>query len=114
MVPSILLCPAYPADKLREGNHLSFLGLKMSRIGKTKSTSWKTLKHNDNPRYHFLNKSELTDLPELVIDFKRYYSVSRDYLYEIYNNCYSISLNELYREDLSNRFFNFQSRIGLP
>ena len=86
----------------------------MSRIGKTKSTSWKTLKHNDNPRYHFLNKSELTDLPELVIDFKRYYSVSRDYLYEIYNNCYSISLNELYREDLSNRFFNFQSRIGLP
>ena len=109
-----MLCPAYPADKVREGKHLSFLGLEMSNLGKTKSTSWNNIKHNDNPRYHFLNESELIDLPELVIDFKRYYAVSRDYLYEIYEECYCISLNELYREDLSNRFFNFQSRIGLP
>lgn len=114
MIPSILLVPAYPEDNLREGTHLNFLDLEMSKIGKKKDTRWKILVQNETPRYHYLKGSQDFDIPNLVLDFKRYYSLSRDYLYSVYEECYSLSLKTLYREDLSNRFFNFQSRIGLP
>ena len=114
MIPSILLVPAYPEDNLREGTHLNFLDLEMTRIGKKTDTRWKILMQNETPRYHYLIGSESLDIHSLVLDFKRYYSLSREYLYSVYEECYFLSLKELYREDLSNRFFNFQSRIGLP
>lgn len=113
MIPSILLCPAYPADKLREGNHLEILDIEMSRI-KKKSSDWKRITQNETPRYHYLKKYEKIGLPDLVLDFKRYYTLSQEYLYSIRENTYHISLNELYREDLSTRFCNYLSRIGLP
>lgn len=114
MIPSILVCPAYPAEQLREGNHLSFMDISMSRISSPKKTPWKNIIQNETPRYHYLDSSTEFNVPALVIDFKRYYSLSRDYLYAAYSNCYFISLNELYREDLSNRFHHYHSRIGLP
>ena len=114
MSPSILLCPAYPAELLRDGNHLSFLGISMTKISPPKKTPWKNIVKNETPRYHYLEESTEFNIPELVLDFKRHYSLSRDYLYSIYCECYYISLNELYREDLSNRFHHYHSRIGLP
>lgn len=114
MIPSILLSPAYPSDSLREGNHLNFLDLEMTKIGKKKDTRWKILVQNETPRYHYLLESNDLEVPSLVLDFKRYYTLSRKYLYSIYKDVYYLSLKELYREDLSDRFFNFQSRIGLP
>ncbi len=114
MIPSILLAPAYPDNQLRQGTHLEYIGLEMSKIGKRKDTRWKVLTQNETPRYHFLEKSEEFNLPNLVLDFKRFYSLSRNYMYEIFPDCYQASLNELYRENLSDRFFNYHSRIGLP
>lgn len=114
MLPSILLCPAYPADQLREGIHLQFLDMPMSKISKPSRTPWKNILKNETPRYHFLEQCDAFGISDMVLDFKRHYSLSRDYLYSIYNQCYCISLNELYREDLSNRFYNYHSRIGLP
>ena len=114
MMPSILLSPAYPADKLREGIHLEFIGMDMSKIGKTKSSNWRKIIQNETPRYHYLDKFDEIGLIDLVIDFKRYYTLPRQYLYSIREDSYLISLNELYREDLSNRFSNYLSRIGLP
>lgn len=108
------MSPAYPADSLREVDYLDFFGIKMTKIGKKKDTRWKILTQNETPRYHYLSESPELNVTDLVIDFKRYYSVSRDYLYSIFPKFYFISLKELYREDLSNRFYNFQSRIPLP
>ncbi|MDR0913263.1 MAG: hypothetical protein LBM96_11810 [Methanobrevibacter sp.] len=110
---SILLCPAFLAERLREGNHLNELGRTVERINKK---DWKKIQNNDNHRYHFIpseNIDKYLSMPDLVIDFKKYYTIPRDYLY-FYNNKYKSSLNELVREDLSNRFAYFQSRIGLP
>ncbi|WP_410320021.1 hypothetical protein [Methanobrevibacter sp.] len=114
MIPSIVVVPAYPADNLREGTHLNFLDLEMTKIGKEKDTRWKILIQNETPRYHYLGGSENLDIINLALDFKRYYTLSREYLYSVFPECYFLSLKELYREDLSHRFFNFQSRIGLP
>ena len=111
-LPSVLLCPAYPADQLREGIHLQFLNLPMSKISKPGKTPWKKICQNETPRYHYLNRYEPFEIPDLVLDFKRYYTVSREYLYDIYNEVYLASLGGLYREDLSQRFANYLSRIG--
>lgn len=108
-----MLCPAFPAALLKEGIHISDDCL----LNKFNSKSWKIVKHNDNFRYHYLEGKTLDDgtqIPNLVIDFKFYLSVPRNFLYDDYKNLYFVSLNELFREDLSFRFFNFQSRIGLP
>ena len=112
-IPSILVCPAYPANQVLQGTHLNFLGIEMSKIGKEKDTRWKLITQNEIPRYHYLKSGEF-NTSNLVIDFKRYYTISRDYLYSVSKDSYMCSLNELYRERLSQRFVNYLSRIGLP
>ena len=112
-IPSILLAPAYLAESLREGVHLKALGLKMERIN---SNPWKTLKKNNNSRYHFLSKNIDLSVPDLVIDFKHYFTILRDHLYETLkeDEYYVASLADLFRENLSHRFTHYLSRIGLP
>ena len=112
-LPSILFAPAYLAQPLREGKHLEEVGLKMERIN---SANWHINKQNRNLRYHFLKKDLNFGVPDLTIDFKHYFTISRDMFCHIILNDqhYVASLNFLFREDLSNRFSNYLSRIGLP
>lgn len=41
-------------------------------------------------------------------------TVPRNELYKIHSDLYVLTLSELFREELSQRFTNFISRIGLP
>lgn len=109
---SILVCPAYLAKSVKKGNHLKGFGLTMQKIDS--NTQWNCIKNNQNPRYHFLRKDIELQVPELVIDFKHYYTVPRDILYEAIENHYLATVNELFREFLSQRFAFYLSRIGLP
>jgi hypothetical protein len=111
---SILICPAYPAKLLKKGDHLKRLKLKMFNFNKTSSTVWNFVTNNQNPRYHFLEKKMEFQIPELVIDFKHYYTIPRDILYTKVEEHYLGTLNELFRELLSQRFSFYLSRIGLP
>jgi len=108
---SILISPAYLAAPFKEGSHLNEFGLTMERIP---SKDFKKIKENKNDRYHYLTYNTDLQVPELVIDFKHYYTISRDSLYEEYHSHYLATMNELFRERLSQRFANFISRIGLP
>lgn len=67
---------------------------------------------NQNPRYHYLKFKE-DDKPELIVDFKHFFTVNRDFLYKQLNKRL-YSLDDLFRENLSLRFCNYVSRIGLP
>lgn len=58
ILPSILICPAYPAEQLRQGNHLDALDIPMVKISNPKKTPWKKIIQNETPRYHYLNKSK--------------------------------------------------------
>lgn len=113
-IPSILITIGFNAEEVRLGEHLSSLGLKMENMGPEDKTPWKKVVANENKRYHYFGKNDELDIPDLVIDFKRYYSLPVDFLYSKFKECYITSLSELVREDLSHRFFNFQARIGLP
>ena len=112
-VQTVLIAPAYLAENLRAGEHLAAsLGQKMQKIN---SDMWKIIKNNKNERYHFIDACVELNVPELVIDFKHMYTLSRTYFYQsVLAKKYYASLAYLSRELLSQRFCNFLSRIGLP
>ena len=110
-IPSILVCPAYIADLVRSGKHLEDVGLIMENYN---SKRWNIINKNNNERYHFLEKNEELGIPDLVIDFKQYYTIPTYILYKFYKNHFVGSLKPLFRENLSHRFAFYLSRIGLP
>jgi hypothetical protein len=114
-IPSLLLCPAFPAEQVREGIHLEkYHGFIMDDKGRENKTKWKNILQNETSRYHYIQGNTELQVPELVLDFKRYYTIPKKFFYSKHENYYLASLNELYREDLSRRFSNYLSRIGLP
>lgn len=110
-LPTILICPAYLAELLKTGSHLKNFGQTMNTWS---SDQFKSIKQQKNDRFHYLEGHPDMQVAELVIDFKHYYTIPRDVLYQVYKKKYLSSLNQLYREYLSQRFVNYLSRIGLP
>jgi hypothetical protein len=111
VLQSVLICPAYIADTFRIGEHLKALGLMMENWNKDR---WGYIKTNQNERFHFLDIDADNSMPKLVIDFKHYYTVPTDEIYSIAESKYKLSISNLFREDVSRRFANYLSRIGLP
>jgi hypothetical protein len=108
-LPSVLLCEASSATELK-GN---------VPAGKD---IWKRIIQNKDERYQFLQAVAAVQdamnegLPELGIDFRRYFSVPTDELYEQFNlgtrrRCRLVSP---YKEHFMNRFAHFVARVGLP
>ena len=106
-LPNILICPAYLATDFFKGNHIA--NKKMSNMD---SKDKLLKKNNEFKRYHFISAGEKT--PDLVIDFKHFFTLPREYLYSLYNDHYLYSLNVIFNESLAQRFSFFLSRIGLP
>lgn len=111
ILTSILVCPAFPAVSLREGIHLEGYKLKRQKIN---SDDYKKIKSNQNKRYHYLAENMDLQVPELILDFKLYYAFPSEVLYKNHGKTYLATINNLLREDLSQRFAYYLSRIGLP
>ncbi|MDD5605750.1 MAG: hypothetical protein PHR51_00200 [Patescibacteria group bacterium] len=103
---TILICPAYLSTDLCNGKHLE--GRTMSPV------DLKKLKKGDLKRYHLLNEDLSLSIPELVIDFKHFFTVPRGFLYSQRKSCYIATMNEIFRESLSQRFAFYLSRIAEP
>lgn len=101
----------YNSELLVEGEHLRDLDRKSERIG---GALQKSLKSNQRLRYHALEFPLIAALPDVVIDFKHYFSQTVDYLQLMRTSHYVGSLPDLFREDLAQRFSSFLSRVGLP
>ena len=111
-LPNVIVFPAFVDENLREGNHLfDIYGIKQRKIN---SDQFREIKANNNPRYHYLKRNTEFELANLIIDFKLYYTVPYHDLKQKYEGSYVATLNELFREHLSQRFSNYLSRIGLP
>lgn len=110
---SILVAPLYNAEHVYDGDHLSELQMQMQKIDR-KSTIAKTLRQNSSPRYHFLEFPDSIPIVPCIMDFKHYFSVPVDYLENIQTTNFICRIADLYREDISQRFASFLSRIGLP
>ncbi len=110
-IHDVLLCPAFVAEQLRAGEHLESLGIK-GQIWN--SDLWKHMKRNENKRFHFLKKDQTKKINDIILDFKQYFTLSRDELYTHKDTKYLTSIRDMFREDLSLRFAQYLSRIGLP
>lgn len=110
---SVLVAPLYNVEHLYTGEHLAELNMKMTTIDR-KSTQGKNLVQNETPRYHYLAFPNETPIPPSVIDFKHYFAVNVLYLKKLKRKNFVCQVSDLYREDISQRFAAFLSRIGLP
>lgn len=119
LILSVLVAPVYNSENFFLGEHLSELGRTMQSInqykkGKQFTTEAKKIFKNETPRYHYLEFEKDLNMVSSVIDFKHYFSLNLNYLYKIRHTNFAFKINELYREDISQRFASFLSRIGLP
>lgn len=108
----LIVCPLFNFDSFREGNHWG----KLFDIGeryKKDETKTKKIINNEDPRYHFLHFDDNAQLPDMIIDFKHFFTVSTEWMYQNIDKRVR-SVNELYREKISQRFAYYLSRIGLP
>lgn len=109
---TILLCPAYLLSEFIQGKHLADLNMN-DGLG-TQRNLKKLKENNELKRYHFIKGDTSLGLPDLIVDFKHFFTVPRDEICTMRNKIYIVTLAELFREELSQRFTNFLSRIGLP
>jgi len=110
-IPSLLFCEVATAEDL------------YGFVKQTNKKLWDRIRINKDERYHFLQKVEPGDdalgqgLPEMGIDFKRYFTIPTDELYrrvelsEAQRRCI---LQSPYLEHLSSRFAYYLSRVALP
>ncbi len=113
-LPNILVAPAFLYERVIDNTYLQEI-YKVTPTVKwsgEKSVLRQELKNNKMDRYHYFKRYE--ELPALVIDFKCYFSVSILEFLAQYDSRYLITVNELFRERLSQRFANYLCRIGLP
>ncbi len=108
-LPNILFCQMITAQELRGRQEIN-------------STIWTQVKINKHERYHFFQKIAVEQdalqegLPELSVDFKRYFTLPTDEVYqrlqsEAQRRCRLVSP---YLEHFSARFAYYQFRVALP
>ena len=110
---SVIVAPLYNVEHVYKGEHLSELEMTMVPITKER-TPGRTLRQNKTPRYHYLEFPANASIPSSVIDFKHYFTVNVEYLKKHKKANFICQIAPLYREDLSQRFSSFLSRVGLP
>lgn len=106
----LIMLPVFNAEKVKTGTHWGKMATDVAPIGRVK---WNDVCNNEVPRYHYLNFPDEECQTPLVVDFKHFFTVSRDYLYADLGKRLC-SMAPLYRESVATRFANYLSRIGLP
>jgi hypothetical protein len=107
---SVIAAPVYNSELLFSGKHLNDIGIKTQSIN---SKLKGPIQINQNPRYHYLEFPEEVPIPNSVIDFKHYFSVSLHILEDRISDRIC-GIDPLYRELVSQRFAGYLARIGLP
>lgn len=110
---SVIVAPLYNVEHVYTGEHLSELNMDMAEIKKGR-TPGNNLRQNQTPRYHYLEFPPNVPIVSSVIDFKHYFTVNVEYLKKHKKENFVCQIGPLYREDVSQRFSSYLSRIGLP
>ena len=110
----VLICPAFASENFMQGNHINGQKMNDFQNATSRKSAFDKIKKNDAyNRYHFLPEIEGI-LPDLIIDFKRFYTVPIKIFEANIENTYVVSIKDLFKDRLSQRFTNYLARIGLP
>src|SRR5208282_2925064 len=110
---NILLADVFEAEALHAKLHAE---------ENTNSSEWRKIKENHTPRFQFLNQVSADQdalgigLPALAVDFRLYFSIRTDELYERLRLALTkkrCRLQTPYAEHLAHRFHSYQSRVPL-
>lgn len=107
----LAIAPAFLLDQFISGQHWGSI-FTTGEPWNPRKSKYDLLVSNEIPRFHYLEFPEET-LPKLIIDFKHFFTVSRSFLYSMLDNR-MCSVDDLFREKISQRFAYYISRIGLP
>ena len=107
----IAIAPAFIFDQFLNGTHWGNI-FTNNPAQKRGDTTIKKIIDNEIPRYHYLKFPE-DEMPELIIDFKHFFTINKNVLYKQIDKRLS-SLDILFREKINQRFSYYISRIGLP
>ena len=110
--PSVLILPLFNAELFKSGTHL-VESFKM-KLASFNRSEFDKISAGKEARYNYIKAIEEYEIPDSVIDFKIYFTISFESLLKKYKEFYVISLNELFREALSQKYINYLGRIGLP
>jgi len=112
-LPNVLIAPGFLKEKIISGEHLlKYFKIKQGKLYKNRLEEIK--KNTKEIRYHYLQNYPDFNIPELIIDFKIHFTLPLGYIVSLHKKAYLGTLNELYREQLSQRYSYYISRIGLP
>jgi len=107
----LAIAPAFNFEQFLIGEHWGKI-FQTNSSSKRSDTKTKLIMDNEIPRYHYMKFPD-KDMPELIVDFKHFFTINRDLLYSNIEKRIC-SLDDLFKEKLSQRFSFFISRIGLP
>jgi hypothetical protein len=107
----IAIAPAFIFEHFLSGTHWGAI-FRSNNPQKRKDTTIKKIMDNEIPRYHYLKFPD-PDIPELIIDFKHFFSLNKIIIYKQISKRLC-SLDDLFREKVNQRFSYYISRIGLP
>jgi hypothetical protein len=117
---SILVAPIYNFDVFSKGIHLS----EVCKVDKRDYNTYRSselskklmnkYKNNDHNRYHYIELEKTDVLSPSIIDFKHYFTINLHELETLKSSNYTTTVSKLFRENISQRFSNYLSRIGLP
>ncbi|MFA5803337.1 MAG: hypothetical protein WC879_01715 [Melioribacteraceae bacterium] len=110
----LLLCPAFDQEKFIEGTHLyDQYSVKFDQM---KMKEFEKLRDLKDFRYHYIeSKFQHDGLPNLIIDFKHYFTMPLSVIYELVSiNNPSYILDHFYFIQISDRFAHYLQRVGIP
>lgn len=107
----IAIAPAFIFEQFLSGTHWGKI-FSNNSPQKRSDTAVRKITDNEIPRYHYLKFPD-SEMPELIIDFKHFFTIDRNQLYAQIDNRLC-SLEQLFKEKINQRFSYFISRIGLP
>lgn len=111
---SVLVAPFFNVEQFKVGKHFEDIELKMNKDIKWDRTEGTKIRNNEIPRYHYLEFPGNVSIPLSIIDFKHFFSVNIMELNKIRSKNFICSVSQLFREEISQRFAYYLSRIGLP
>lgn len=110
----IIVAPVFILDSFIEGMHWGKIFDNAEPIKRSK-TPFKYLTDNQDDRFHCLSFASEDHLPDMVIDFKHFFTLSANTMYSMLEKGNRLcSIDDLFKEKISQRFANYISRIGLP
>jgi hypothetical protein len=125
---SVLVAPIFEKESVQSGSYITNLVKHTAKVNWSATydinklsvekgfngNEFKIIKSDFHYRYHLLTFPEsFKDIPTSIIDFKQYFTVDINYLYENIDSRIC-SLRHIFKEQVTRKFSNFLSRVAIP